>query len=234
LIESLGAKAVATTSAAVAWAHGYRDGDQLPAELVIATAVAIVGAVRVPVSIDFEGGFSSDPAAVASLAGRLVDAGVAGINLEDGGGTVELTCAKIEAIRARAEGLYVNARTDVFLRALAPAGERVAEVVKRAKRYREAGASGLFVPGVSARAEIAEIVAAVGMPVNVMVVPGLPGVSELGTIGVRRLSAGSAIAQAAWGRAAALARGFLGGESGAVEMEGALGYGEINALMARS
>lgn len=237
LIEQLGARAIATTSAGIAWGHGYPDGDALPAELVVATAAAVARAVRVPVSVDFEGGYAEDPDAVGALAGRLVDAGVVGINLEDGGASPDLLCAKIAAIRrvTRAQGveLFINARTDVYLRGLVPAAERIAESVARAARYRQAGASGIFVPGVVDPAAIAVIAREVGLPLNVLAREGLPPPAELATLGVRRLSAGSAITQATWGRAAALATAFLRDGTGAVSAEGAMSYGEINGLLAR-
>jgi 2-methylisocitrate lyase-like PEP mutase family enzyme len=237
LIEQLGAKAIATTSAGVAWMHGYPDGDALPTELVVATAAAVARAVRVPVSVDFEGGYSDDPDAVGGLAAALVDAGVVGINLEDGSAPPDRLCAKIAAIHkaTRAQGveLFINARTDVYLRGLVPAAERVAETVARAARYREAGASGIFVPGVADPAAIAAIVGEVQLPLNVLARAGLPAPAELVRLGVRRLSAGSAISQATWGRAAALATAFLRDGSGAVSADGAMSYGEINALLAK-
>src|SRR5213078_3501234 len=131
LIESLGARAIATTSAGVAWVHGYPDGDALPEPQLLATAQAIARVIRVPLSMDIEAGYSDDPDAVGRLAAALIEAGVVGINLEDGAGTPELLCAKIARIRrvARELGvdLYINARTDVYLRGLSPEADRVAE-----------------------------------------------------------------------------------------------------------
>ena len=235
LIERLGGKAIATTSAGVAWSHGYPDGDVLPPALAIAAAAAVVRAVKLPVSCDFEGGYSEDPHAVGALAAELVDAGVVGINLEDGGGPVDRLCAKIAAIRrtTRAQGveLFINARTDVYLRGLVPAPERLAETLARTARYREAGASGIFVPGVIEPAAIAQIAREAQLPLNVLAMTGLPAPAELARLGARRLSAGSAITQAVWGRAAALATAFFAG-SGAVSPDSAMSYGEINALLA--
>ena len=151
LMESLGAKAVATTSAGVAWTHGYPDGDVLPVRMLISTVVAIARAIRVPLTVDVEGGYSDDPAAVEETVARIVEAGAVGINIEDGPGAPDLLCLKIE--RAKRAGqhfgidLFVNARTDVYLRGLAPEGKQVAETLARAKLYRNAGASGIFVPG---------------------------------------------------------------------------------------
>jgi 2-methylisocitrate lyase-like PEP mutase family enzyme len=235
LIESLGARAIATTSAGVAWAHGYPDGDALPAALVIATTAAITRAVRVPLTVDIEGGYSDEPAAVGALVGALIEAGAVGINLEDGGGPPELLCAKIAQCRrvARELGveLFINARTDVYLRGLVPEADRIAETCARAARYRDAGASGLFVPKLLEPSAIAAIVATVGLPLNVLAWSGLPAAAALATLGVRRLSAGSAIAEAAWGRVAALATAFLRGERGDVSADGAMSYRELNALV---
>jgi len=235
LIESLGARAIATTSAGVAWAHGYPDGDALPAPFVIATAAAIARAVRVPVTMDIEGGYSDDPAAVGALTGALIEAGAVGINLEDGAGTPDLLCAKIAQCRRVATELgvelFINARTDVYLRGLVPEADRIAETCARAARYRDAGASGLFVPKLLEPAAITAIARATELPLNVLAWSGLPAATELATLGVRRLSAGSAIAEAAWGRIAALAGAFLRDGRGEVTAEGAMSYREVNTLV---
>lgn len=233
VIAKLGASAIATTSAGVAWAHGYPDGDALPTNLVVATAAAIVRAVAVPVTIDFEGGFSAEPDQVAALAGQLVDAGVVGINIEDGGSDPALLCAKIVAVRARCPQLFVNARTDVYLRGLGDPAARPAEAIARASRYAAAGASGIFVPGVASSSDIAELTGGISLPLNVLSWPGLPSAPELASLGVRRLSAGSAIAEAAFGRAAALTTAFLTGDSSTVDNAGALSYRDLNQLSAR-
>jgi 2-methylisocitrate lyase-like PEP mutase family enzyme len=235
LIESLGAKAIATTSAGVAWSHGYADGDRLPVRLLLATVADVARAVAVPVTVDVESGYSTDPAEVAETVGAVTDAGAVGINIEDGGESPDRLCAKIERIRraaaSRGVDLFVNARTDVYLRGLAPAGGRVAETLARAERYRAAGADGIFVPGLSDAAEIRVIAEVSPLPVNVMAWPGLPAPAELETLGVRRLSAGAGIASAVVARTASLAAAFLrtGAFDGAVDQT--LPYPEINALM---
>jgi 2-methylisocitrate lyase-like PEP mutase family enzyme len=234
--EALGAPALATTSAGVAWANGYPDGDALPVDVLIATVRAIARVVRVPVSVDAEGGYSDDPAGVAETIAAVVDAGAVGINIEDGSGPPALLASKIErakqAAARRGVDLFVNARTDVYLRGLVPPAARVAETLARASTYRAAGADGIFVPAVVDPGEIREIAASAGLPMNVLAWPGLRAAPELFALGVRRLSAGSAIAQAALGRAADLAGAFLrDGRSDAVR-EGATSYAELNALFA--
>lgn len=234
LIETCGARAIATTSAGVAWTHGYPDGDALPTPLVIATTAAIARVVRVPLSVDIEGGYSDDPDAVGRLIGALIEAGAVGVNLEDGGGTPELLCAKIaQARRVATElgvALYINARTDVYLRGLVPEADQLDETCARAARYRAAGASGIFVPKVTAPAAIRAIVQAAQLPLNVLAWPGLPAAAELVALGVRRLSIGSGIAQAVLGRAAALATAFLRDGHREQPPEGAMTHRELNAL----
>jgi 2-methylisocitrate lyase-like PEP mutase family enzyme len=237
LIESLGAQAVATTSAGVAWAHGHADGHHLPVPALLATIAEMARVLRVPLSADAEGGYADDLVAVEETLGRVIEAGAVGVNLEDGSGTPDLLCAKVE--RAKRAGqrlgvdLFVNARTDVYLRALVGAERRVEETLARAARYRAAGADGLFVPGVTAAAEIRTIASAAGLPLNVLARPGLPPAAELQALGVRRLSAGSGVVLAALGHAAARTTAFL--RTGASEplAEGAATYADTNALMSR-
>jgi len=234
LIESLGAKAVATTSAGVAWSHGYPDGDALPLRLLVSTVAAITRIVRVPLTVDMEGGYGETPAAVGEAVAAVIDAGGVGINIEDGSSPPDLLCAKIE--QAKQAGtrlgvdLFINARTDVYLRGLVPEPTRVEETLARVTRYREAGASGIFVPGVVDPADIRKIASAAGLPLNVLAWSGLPPAAELARLGVRRLSAGSGITEAAWGRAAALATGFLRDGRSDPLSEGAMEYGDINGL----
>ena len=236
LFESLGARAIATTSAAVAWSHGYADGDLLPVPLLRATVADIARVIRVPLSVDIESGYSDEPAAVGDVVGGVIEAGAVGINLEDGTRAPDLLCAKIERAKAAARRLgaelFVNARADVYLRALVPEARRLDETLERAERYRAAGADGFFVPGLTDPTVIRRIAAAVPLPLNVLAGPGLPGAAELLALGVRRLSAGSGIARAALGRTAALTAAFLrDGSSDRLASE-AVSYADLNALMA--
>lgn len=236
LIESVGAKAIATTSAGLAWSNGYADGDTLPVERLYAAVESIARAIRVPLTVDAEGGYSDDPTTVGATIARLGSLGAVGINLEDGGGTPEALCAKLDAIkRACAQAgvdVFVNVRTDIYLRGLAPEGERVGATLTRARLYRDAGADGLFVPGITQRTEIADVVAGTPLPVNVLAYPGLPAAAELAQLGVRRLSAGSGLSQTLFARAAELARGFFQDGDSAPLSAGAMPYGDINALFA--
>jgi 2-methylisocitrate lyase-like PEP mutase family enzyme len=193
VLESLGAPAVATSSAAVAWAHGYPDGHALPVPLLLETLRDMTRVLRVPVTADIEGGYSSEPRTVGDTVMAVIDAGAVGINLEDRDLPPDLLCAKIEAARnaaaRRAVPLFVNARTDVFLRNLASGDAAVTETAARAKRYASVGADGIFVPGIVAPDVIATIARDVPKPLNVMARPGLPPATELRRLGARRLSA---------------------------------------------
>jgi 2-methylisocitrate lyase-like PEP mutase family enzyme len=165
---------------------------------------------------------------------RLVEAGAAGINLEDGSGAPALLCRKIEAIRSAAAragvDVFVNARCDVWLKGLAP-GREVEEALLRARDYAAAGADGLFAAGVTAPAQIEALVNGQPLPLNVMARPALPALDELRRLGVRRLSAGSAIAEAAWGRALRAATGFLAEGAGVDLFDGAAPYPQINGAL---
>jgi 2-methylisocitrate lyase-like PEP mutase family enzyme len=234
LIESCGADAIATTSAGLAWSRGYPDGDVLPSRVLAAAVADIARVLSVPLTVDIEGGYSSDPSAVGEIVSAVVGAGAVGINLEDGAAPPDLLCAKIAAVRVAADRarvpLFVNARADVYLRGLVPPEQAAAETIERARRYREAGCDGLFVPGLREPAAIRAVVAAVTVPLNVMVMPGLPPVTELEALGVRRISAGAAIAQAAYGIAQHAARQFLADGRYDAMFETTVGYADMNRL----
>ena len=236
IIESCGAEAVATSSAGLAWSRGYADGGALPVSVLLTAVSEIARVVSVPLSVDMEAGYASDPAAIAENAFALASTGAVGVNLEDGTDRPEVLCERIAAAKrgaARAGvDLLVNARTDVYLRALAPPERAVEEAISRGLEYREAGADGLFVPAIVDPASIRQVVAGVPLPLNVLVWARLPAVSELGKLGVRRVSAGSGIASAVHGLTRRAARQFLEGKSYETIFEGAVPYPELNALFA--
>jgi len=205
LAQEAGARAVATSSAALAWAHGYGDGEALPTSVLFAAVAEILRVVSIPVSVDSEAGYSSEPAAVADYAARLIDMGVAGINLEDGRSPADLAARKIEAIKTRVQrmggDLFVNARTDVYLKGLTGPDHAQGETIARGKRYAAAGADGFFVPFLRDTDAMRAIADAVALPLNVLAVRDLPGVSRLKAAGVRRLSTGAGPGRAAYGAA---------------------------------
>lgn len=213
VIQEAGAKAIATSSAAVAWSQGYADGHHFPPERLVTVIGDIARVVSVPITCDAEGGYADDPKQAAENVARLIDAGAVGINLEDGKLPHELHLKKIEAIRAAAEragvNLFINARTDVILKKLVAPEEAIAETLRRAAAIKSAGASGLFVPALVKADEIAAVVEGAGLPLNLMALPGLPNAAELKRLGVRRLSAATSIFNAAMAAAIAATTEFL-------------------------
>lgn len=195
LAQTQGAKALATSSAALAWALGYRDGEQLPLAELHSALQRILRVCRVPLSVDLEQGYSAEPAQVAALVEHLADAGVAGVNLEDGTGPAELLAAKISACRTVLAGrtFFINARTDVFLGALAQGEDAVELCRQRGSRYQAAGADALFVPGLSCLETVQQITAGLTLPVNLMGWPAGASAAQLTAAGVHRISAGPAL-----------------------------------------
>ena len=225
-LAAAGFPAVGTTSLGVAAAHGLPDGRGAGRAETLAL-VRRLGRLPVLLTVDVEGGFGGGPAAVAELAAELAEAGAVGINLEDGrpggglapvGGQVEL----IAAVKERVPDLFVNARTDTHWLSSGDVGE----AVSRAQAYGAAGADGVFVPGLGDDESIRAVVGAVGVPVNVLLLPGLT-VPRLAALGVARVSTGSMLFRAALGAAVSVARAVARGEPAP---EGLPGYAEVDAL----
>jgi 2-methylisocitrate lyase-like PEP mutase family enzyme len=199
-IVAAGAQAIATSSWSVAEAQGYRDGEAIPIELAEQIIARIAATIDVPVSVDFEGGYSEDDGELAANISRLLELGVIGINFEDrvvkGPGLydIERQARRLVAIRKAAEqkrvGFFINARTDVFLGQSRDPAQFVGEALDRAKAYAAAGASGFFIPGLANDAFIGRICESVTLPVNVMVMDGVPSNDRLADLGVSRISYG--------------------------------------------
>ena len=237
VIEDAGAKAIATSSAGVAWALGYPDGDVLNPRMLADLTARITDVIRIPLSVDFEGGYTKNPVKVTENLKPIIDAGAVGINIEDGEGSPKLLVKKIEKARKAAESagvnLFINARTDVYLAEIGSPESRVGETIDRAARYRDAGADGIFVPGLYEPSHIKAIVPAVKMPVNVMAYPGLPAAKELKKLGVQRLSSGTAIPQMIWSRVEELAKGFLATGDSKPLFNNSMAYGKLQTLLTR-
>jgi len=241
IIASAGAAAVATSSAAVSWAHGRRDGSGLNRYEVIQATARITQSVEIPVSADIESGYGADDGDLAVTLRGILDAGVVGINLEDSGTSdpaaplwpVELAARRVQVARAvaaeRGVPMYLNARIDTFIAEAGPPEGRLAETLHRAEEYLAAGASGIFVPAVSDLRVIEQLVAGIEGPVNILVGPGSPPVAELAELGVARISTGSSLAAAALGflhRAAA----DVMAEGRYTHLEGKIAYSDLNAF----
>jgi 2-methylisocitrate lyase-like PEP mutase family enzyme len=196
-IVDAGAKAIATSSWSVAAAQGFKDGEDLPLALAAQVAGRIVATVDVPVTIDFEGGYSDDDRSLASNLAKLLDLGIIGINFEDrvvrGKGLYDIDrqAKRIATIRETASQkgipLFINARTDIFL----GNGNDINEALRRSHAYASAGASGFFAPGLTASDQIRRIADESALPVNVMVMEGVPSNDKLAQLGVARVSYGA-------------------------------------------
>jgi len=195
LLADAGFPAVGTTSMGVNAAAGLIDGEGTGRSYTMALAAALAPRLAVPVTVDFEGGFSDDPAAVAELAAELAGVGVAGINLEDvsAGGALRDPAAQvriISAARAAAPDLFLNARTDVYWLGYGPAAGRQAETLSRLRAYADAGAHGVFVPGLTELDEIEAVTGQIAQPLNLLWRPGID-LPRLAAAGVARISTGS-------------------------------------------
>ncbi|MBN6054733.1 isocitrate lyase/phosphoenolpyruvate mutase family protein [Nonomuraea sp. RK-328] len=243
VIATAGATAIATTSGGVSWSLGRGDGQQLGRDEMVAAARRIVDSVDVPVTVDVEGGYGPAPADVAATVRAVVEAGAVGVNLEDStavGGplfdvaeqSARLRAARDAAAEAGLPELFVNARTDVFLFGIGPSDGRLGEVLERAAAYAEAGADGLFVPGLLDLDVLNTLCAASPLPVNAMAVAGGPSVGELAKTGVRRVSLGTGLAQAAYTVTRRAAEELLGA-GGLTTLDGSLGFGELDVLFRR-
>lgn len=200
-VERAGAKALATGSWSVAAGHGFHDAEALPVGLALANAARIVAATALPVTIDFEGGYATDPGRFAENLAALAQIGAIGCNFEDqqiGAAVRSLhpvadQAARIAAGRAAVgDGFFINARTDIFLMAPADSHDKAMAdaAIARAHAYAEAGASGFFVPGLIDLALLERVAKGSPLPVNFMAFPGAPDACAVAGTGVARISHG--------------------------------------------
>ncbi|WP_432846770.1 isocitrate lyase/PEP mutase family protein [Amycolatopsis sp. CA-161197] len=240
VIQHAGAPAIATTSGGVSWALGRGDGQRLTRSEMTAAVRQITRTVSVPVTADIEGGYGPDPADVATTVAEVIDAGAVGVNLEDSwAGTLSLFAPEVQAERlaaARAAAasaglpeLWINARTDVYLFGIGEPAGRFADVLAHA--YAEAGVDSIFVPGLVDLAVLCELTAASPLPVAAMAGPGAPSVADLASAGVRRVTVGTALAQAAYAAALRSTRELLDAGTYA-ELGSAMDFGTLNGLFA--
>ncbi|MFB7128026.1 isocitrate lyase/phosphoenolpyruvate mutase family protein [Kitasatospora sp. NPDC056273] len=226
-LAAQGHPAIGTTSLGVAAVAGLPDGAAATRAETVRLARRL-GRGGFLLSVDAESGFSDDPDEVAELAVELAEAGAVGINLEDGraDGTLAPSArhaAKIAAVKAAAPELFVNARTDTYW-----CGHDApeAETLRRLDAYQQAGADGVFVPGLTGPAAIGRLVGALAVPLNILWTPTGPGLAELAALGVARVSLGSLLYRAALAAAVATAAAVAAGEPvGPVP-----GYAEVQAL----
>ncbi len=230
IVEEAGFPGIATTSAGVANALGYPDGERIPAAEMLATVARIAGCVRVPVSADLEGGYQD----IAATAAGLVASGAIGLNLEDAGGDAAQHCARIATVRrvGRELGvnLVINARTDLYLDRIGDPASRFDRACERLLAYIDAGADCVFVPGVTDEDTIRRFVETLRFPLNILAAAGTPPIRRLQELGVARVSVGSALARAALGLTRRIAQELKTGGAYDTMLQGAIPYAELNRL----
>ncbi len=242
MFEEAGFPAIATTSAGVAFALGYPDGQTIPREEMLAVVRRIAEAVEVPVTADMEAGFGSTPEEVADTAREVIAAGAVGMNLEDGiegkpdflsdvSRQNEIIRAVLQAAASAGVPFVLNARTDIFLYGIGPAETRLERAIDRLNAYHAAGAPSLFAPGVKDQETIAQLALGVAGPLNILATVGTPPIAELQQLGVARVSVGSGPMRATLGFLGRMARQLR--EEGVFTLmtEGTLPYPDANRLV---
>lgn len=244
IFEDAGFPAVGTSSAGVAFALGYPDGQKISRGEMLAVVHRIAEAVHIPVTADVEAGYGAKPEDVAETAREVIAAGAVGMNLEDAihdrpDALAELNLQKekiraVNDISARAGVAFVlNARTDVFLAGIGPAETRLARTIERLNAYRDAGAQCLFVPGVRDKETVAQLVSGVRGPLNILATAGTPPLAELEKLGVARVSVGSGPMRATLGLVSRIARQLHDEGTFSLMTEGAMTYADANRLFTR-
>jgi 2-methylisocitrate lyase-like PEP mutase family enzyme len=254
VFESCGFGAVATTSAGIAYALGYPDGERLTRDEMAEATARVARAVEAPVSADVEAGYGPSPEAAAETARAVIEAGAVGLNLEDAAdpappgagaqdGADALPLADLEAqlekIRAVVEAgretrvpLVVNARTDLYWRGVGEPNRRFDDTVRRTNAFLEAGADCVFVPGVTDAETISALAREIAGPLNVLAGPDAPPASELAGLGARRVTVGSGPARAVMGLIRKMGWELLEEGTYASITEDAVPYPEANGLFA--
>ncbi|WP_148041855.1 isocitrate lyase/PEP mutase family protein [Hanamia caeni] len=201
LLQDLGFKAVATASASIACSNGYQDGEKYPFNELVLLLKRITQSVSIPVTADVERGYAKNNIELKENIKRLVDTGILGINFEDSKHEEQKLVAKeeqaerIHLIKNTASemgsSLFINARTDVFLKQNnLSKEEKLNEAIQRGKLYKSAGADGLYPIFLKEQQSIKSIIDEVQLPINILMLPGIPGFAALKEIGVARVSLG--------------------------------------------
>lgn len=243
ILERAGYPAVATTSAGIAFASGYPDGERISRQEMLEAVARIARSVSVPVTADMEAGYGDSPEEMQRTVLGVLDAGAVGLNLEDGRSgpgepltDLETQLSKIRAVRETAERhgvpIVLNARTDVYLDAVGPESGRFDEALRRGEAYRDAGADCIFVPGVTDENVIGELVRRLACPVNILASASGPSIGALARLGVARVSLGSAPMRAAMTLMQRLAE-ELRSEGTYSALEGIATHASMNELMRR-
>ncbi len=194
IVQASGSTALATSSASLAWANGYADGNALPRAVLLRAIDSIVRISKVPLTVDIENGYSDSPDQVAELVLQLAELGVAGVIIEDGCDQAVLLVKKINAIRSQlgTGSIFINARTDVYLQGLVTRKRQLNESIERLNNYVACGADGVFVPAMTSPSDIASVSSLVAAPLNVMTSSDSDNLDELINAGANRISLGPA------------------------------------------
>jgi len=227
IVQESGSSALATSSASLAWANGYADGGTLPRDILLSSISKILRVCEVPLTVDIEDGYSDSPSAVAELVSNLTSLGIAGINIEDGAASPEVLSEKISAIRSlvHTDSLFINARTDVYLRGLVAPKQFLIESITRLEKYIDAGADGVFIPGMSKTSDISYLSSNIQAPLNIMIESDSVNIEELFEAGAVRLSLGPNSFVDAYSILPKISRKLLTGAP-----ENSLTYDSLNAL----
>ncbi len=238
--EDAGFPAVATSSAGLLVSHGYPDGEGMPRREFVRAIGRIASAIAVPLSADLVAGFGRGPRGVVATVRAVIEAGAVGINLEDKEPVrgslfpVPAQVRKIRAIREAATSLgvpiVINGRTDALRAESIDATKRFDEAIRRATAYRDAGADCVYPMGLTDGPSIERFVRALQCPVNVMVRAGLPPLSELARLGVKRVSFGPGASYATMGLLRRISEDVLKRGSFASLLDGAISFDELNRL----
>lgn len=213
IIEASGYDAIATSSGAIAGSLGYEDNEKMPFSELLYVIQRIKACTTIPLSVDFEKGYTNDLNELNDNIQRLIESGVVGINLEDTQGE-EIYLKKLNSIKNYLDKnnfkLFINARTDVFIQKLdAP----LETTLKRAKLYQDAGADGLFVQGVQDPAIIKQITSSTKLPVNIVGTPNLTSVQTIAECGVKRISMAVFLYKATYNNMETIARQVIKDQS---------------------
>lgn len=237
IMEDAGFEAIATTSAGVAWSLGYRDGEAAPLGEMVAAVGRIARVVRIPVSADFEAGYSADIDSLLKNVEAVMKAGAVGINLEDwnpaaeGYFSIETAYARVRALKERfGVSLFINARTDQYLHPGDPK-RQYEEAARRLGAFVDAGADGVFAPGLLDDETIAKLSNSVAAPLNVLANKATYTVAHLQSLGVARISLGARVTLLTMGNVKAIAKNLR--ESNSFEFladRNVMTHAEANAL----
>jgi 2-methylisocitrate lyase-like PEP mutase family enzyme len=241
VFEQAGFGAAATTSAGIAFALGYPDGQKISRSEMLEVVARIARAVRVPLTADLEAGYGNRPEDAAQTAREAIEAGAVGINLEDTTNHPEhpladlaLQLQKIRAVQEAATQagvpIVLNARTDVYLLQVGAPETRYDLALQRLSAFRDAGADCLFLPGVGDARTIGRMVADLKFPINILAGPGSPSVPEMERLGVARVSLGSALIRATLGLVRRMAEELKA--TGTYDtLAGAPAHAEVNRML---